>query len=142
MIVEGKITNEVGKKLKNAKVLVINGNDTLSVTIASNGKYQSVEIPRGADCELIYSCEGYLNKSIQFHLREGHFESCPEFIPMDIPMTLTKKKNELDYSGFDGKWQIGRFVNDPVTGGVKPDLEYSSELKNHYTQQLEEIKNN
>lgn len=138
VLVEGKITNGKGRKLTDARVLLISNNDTIAVyNTSGKGMYQGVEIPMGFDYLLVYTCEDFLSKAIEFNLRLNFYEEDSyEIIPLDVPMVLIRKEDVVDYNDLESYYIIGRVVCDPFTGGVKVDTEFTSDQVEDYKKRM------
>lgn len=133
-LVEGRITNAAGKKLPGATVTVKrNGSTFTTVTTSSSGKYENLELPMGFTYTLTVSIDGYVSKEIAIDAKSGYYEEdSPEVIPLDIPFSLDEKKPDVDYSPVSNGFQIGKLAIDPATGGLAPDMSYTSNQKKKY----------
>ena len=89
LMFSGKITNSSGSKLAGVSVEFFKNNVLFkTVSTASSGKYPAVEAEYGHVYKVVFSKEGYVNKSVVIDAKKGFFAE-----------DINEKKTYLDELG-------------------------------------------
>ena len=91
--------DDTGKKLAGATVVVKTGGSVfVTKQSASNGKVPPIDLPLGANYQVIIKKEGYVSKIANIDGNFDYPEDLPPFVPFPIQTSLFKKVEGVDFS--------------------------------------------
>ena len=127
LMFSGKITNSSGSKLAGVSVEFFKNNVLFkTVSTASSGKYPAVEAEYGHVYKVVFSKEGYVNKSVVIDAKKGFFaEDINEKKTYldELGTSLINQQPNIDYAVITSR-PVAKAHIDPTTGSLGFDFGY------------------